>query len=527
MAPRLRLALILLCSVVVALATAGQAFAHAALVSASPSDGAVVATAPAELTLSFSEPVSPLVLKLIGPDGASQTPWRYALKDKTLVVTPPSGLGNGTHLLSWRVVSEDGHPVGGAVVFSIGAPSAPAPMPAPTFDPVVRAGLWLGKVGLYLGLFLGVGGAAFVAWVAPLQAGARNFSAVLIALGLIAVPLALAVQGLDALGATPASIVELQVWRAAAGSSFGMTALIATVSLALGLGSLVIRATAGRVLAATALLGVGAALTASGHASAASPQALMRPAVFLHTAGIALWAGALLPLMVALRHSDTATALARFSKRIPFIVGIILASGAVLAIVQVETPSALVATTYGRVLLVKLALIATLFALAAWNRFRLTARAGSGNIGAARQIRRIVAAEIVLMLLVFGTAALWRFTPPPRALAASQPASVHIHTLEAMADITVTPGRVGPVAIAISLLNGEFGPLPAKALSVALSNPTAGIESIERPAQRGPDGVWRIEGLDLPVPGRWTVELEVLVSDFEMLRLSETLETRP
>lgn len=532
MAPRmaicLRLALLLLCTIGSAVAAPGRADAHAALITSSPADGGVVATAPTQLTLSFSEPVSPLVLKLIGPDGAGHALSRYTLRDRTLAIDPPPGLGVGTHVLSWRVVSEDGHPVGGAVVFSIGAPSAAVPVVEPAFDPVVRAGLWLGKLGLYLGLFLGVGGAAFVAWVAPLQAGARRVSIVLSGVGLVAIPIALAAQGLDALGGSPASLIQMSVWRAAAGSSFGLTALVATIALVLGLASLFIHKTAGQGLAAAALLAVGVALAASGHASAASPQGLMRPAVLLHAAGIALWSGALLPLMAALRHGDAATALSRFSRRIPVVVGAILVTGTVLAIVQVERPGALVATAYGRLLLVKLALVAALFGLAAWNRFRLTARAESGDGGAVRQIRRVIAAEIVLMLLVFATAAFWRFTPPPRALAiaASQPAAVHIHTLEAMADITVTPGRVGPVTIAVSLLNGEFGPLPAKELRVALSNTAAGIEAIERPASRGPDGVWRVNGFNLPVAGRWTVELEVLVSDFEMRRLTETLEIR-
>lgn len=526
MACCLRIALLLTCLLGLLLAGPRQALAHAALTGASPADGAVVATAPAELTLSFSEPVSPLVLKLIGPDGQGHALSRFVLRDRTLTIAPPPGLGNGTHVLSWRVVSEDGHPVGGSVLFSIGAPSQTPPAVAPEGDPVVRAALWLGKVGLYLGLFLGVGGAAFAAWVAPLQATARSASAVLILLGLAAVPLALAAQGLDALGASPASAFQAPVWAAAAGSSFGATALVATIALMLGLASLVMLATAGKLVAALALLGVGLALAASGHAGTASPQALMRPAVFLHTAGIALWAGALLPLAVALGRPGSRAALDRFSSRIPVIVGIIVASGVLLAIVQVETPAALVATAYGRLLLVKLAFVAALFALAAWNRFRLTSHARSGD-GVA--IRRVIAAEIVFMLLVFGTAALWRFTPPPRALAiaASQPASVHVHTLKAMADITVMPGRAGPVAVAISLLNGEFGPLPAKELRVALSNGAAGIEPIERPATRGQDGIWRLDGLNLTVAGRWTIELEVLVSDFEMLRLTETLEIRP
>lgn len=529
MPARLRLALILLCSMFVAIAAAGQAFAHAALIAASPADGAVVATTPARMMLSFSEPVSPLVLKLIGLDGTTQSLSRYALKDRTLVIEAPAGLGNGTHVLSWRVVSEDGHPVGGAVVFAVGEPSATAPPVATQGDPVVRLMLWLGKIGLYLGLFLGVGGAAFSTWVAPLTPSARRASRAMIVVGLAALPLALAAQGLDALGASPANLLDRAVWAAAAASSFGGTALVAALALVSGLASLAPRAGLARGLAALALLGVGVALAASGHASAATPQALMRPAVFLHVVAMAAWAGALWPLLVALRGADAAGLLGRFSRRIPWIVAVILGSGAVLAIVQVETSAALVATAYGRVLLVKLALVAGLFGLAAWNRFRLTSRVQRREGAALVQIRRVIAAEILLMLAVFGTAALWRFTPPPRALAiaASQPASVHIHTLKAMADVTLTPGRIGAVAVEIVLMNGEFGPLAAKELRVGLSNTAAGIEAIERPAIRGEDGIWRVKDLSLPVPGRWAIELEILVSDFEMLRLAETVEIRP
>lgn len=529
MAVRLRLALILLASMLVAISTAGQAFAHAALTAASPGDGAVMATAPSRMTLSFSEPVSPLVLKLIGPDGTTQSLSRYTLKDRTLVIETPAGLGTGTHVLSWRVVSQDGHPVGGAVVFSIGQASAAAPVVLAQGDPIVRFMLWLGKVGLYLGLFLGVGGAAFSAWVAALSPSARRASRALILTGLVAIPVALAAQGLDALGASPANLIDGAVWKGAAGSSFAITVLVAALSLTAALLSLGLSAGLARALATLALLGVGAALAASGHASAAAPQVLMRPAVFLHAIGIAAWAGALWPLLAALRNTDAVGALDTFSRRIPWIVAIIVASGIVLAIVQVETPAALVATAYGRVLLVKLALVAGLFGLAAWNRFRLTRCARAGEGAARMQLRRVIAAEILLMLAVFGTAALWRFTPPPRALAiaANQPASVHIHTLKAMADVTLMPGRVGPVTLEIVLMNGEFGALAAKELRIGLSNAAAGIEAIERPAVRGEDGIWRVGDLRLPVPGRWTVELEILISDFEMLRLGETVEIRP
>ena len=43
--------------------------AHAALLSSDPADGAVLVTAPSAITLTFNEPVSPLVLRLVGAGG--------------------------------------------------------------------------------------------------------------------------------------------------------------------------------------------------------------------------------------------------------------------------------------------------------------------------------------------------------------------------------------------------------------------------------------------------------------------------
>ncbi len=255
----------------------------------------------------------------------------------------------------------------------------------------------------------------------------------------------------------------------------------------------------------------------------------MRPAVFLHAIGIAAWSGALLPLLIALHDPTGPHILNRFSRRIPIVVALLLGSGAVLAIVQVQTPMALLETDYGRVLLSKLLAVAAVFAIASWNRFGLTAGVLNGDSASVHRMRQSIAIELVFMMTIFGAAGLWRFTPPPRALgiAAAQPASVHIHTLKAMADISLTPGRAGPIRIDIILLNGEFGPLPAKELRAAFSNKAVGIEAIEQPAVLGADGIWRIDRLTLPVPGRWTVELEILISDFEMIRLTEEVEIRP
>lgn len=528
-APAIRMLVLALIALAL-IVPSGRALAHAALVAAAPADGAVVATAPAAFSLRFSEPVSPLVLRLVRPDGSITLLDRFALNDATLDIAAPADLGKGTHVLSWRVISEDGHPVGGSVVFSIGAPSAGggAP-PQEAADWVVDAAIWAFRSLLYVGLFVGAGGAFFIAFIGGRRAAPIVRTASW--LGLAAAPLSIGLLGVDALALPLGSFAAPIAWRTGWSTSYGTTGLLAAGALVLALLSLSLPARAARILAALSLVGVGVALAASGHASAASPQWLTRPAVFLHAVGIAFWAGALIPLAAALRADDEGSqrALRRFSRAIPFAVAPLAAAGIALAAVQVETPAALLTTAYGRVLLAKLALLGLLFGLAALNRLRLTSPAERHDPRARRWLRRSIAAELVLVLAIFGTAALWRFTPPPRALAeaAAEPASIHIHTADAMADLSLTPCHVGTVAAAISVMTGDFGPLDAKELTLVLANPAAGIEPIRRKAVKGADAVWRIDALAIPIAGRWQVRIDILIDDFRIAKLEDAIDIRP
>ncbi len=515
---------------VLAVFGAGQASAHASLVKTEPTDGAMLQQSPNRFSLAFSEPVSPLVLTLVRPDGTPERLTSFRSDGQTLDIDNPQPLGSGTHVLSWRVISADGHPVGGSLLFSVGSVSA-APATGDAIDPWLHRAIWVVKIMLYLGLFLGVGGAFALSWLAGEGRGGERFVVAMLLAGLIAAPVSLGLQGLDALGAPFEQFAQTIVWKTAFATSFVWTALIAAIALGLGLLALVLPRADARPFAAIALIAVGVALAASGHASAAAPQWLTRPMVFVHAVGIAFWAGALTPLAVALKR-QTAGAdmlLRRFSVVIMPVVAALVVAGIVLAVIQVETVSALVDTDYGRLLLAKLALVVGLFALAATNRWALTRPAEAGQSAARHRLVRSIAVETLIVLAIFGIVAGWRFTPPPRALAitAAEPVSTHMMTLQAMADLTVTPGKAGPVSVSIMLMTGDFGPLDAKEVTLVLSRPEAGIEPLKRAATKPGDGTWLVDGLVVPFPGRWTVRLDILVSDFEMVKLEGPIDIRP
>lgn len=525
----------LLCSLIIALATllgaTAAASAHASLLNATPVDGAVVVAAPALLTLRFSEPVTPLVLELVAPDNTSMR--LDAVKPGVVVdvALPASSMRAGTYLVSWRVVSADGHPVGGTLTFSVGSPSAVAPTP-PTLDNwALSTALWSARLALYLGLFFGAGSAFALAWFVPSSHHGSGTAAAFVGLGLVAVPVSFALQGLDALGAPLGIFGQAMTWQAAAATSYSFTAAIAFVALALAMLALVAEGALARWLSLGALVGTGAALAASGHASAAAPQWLTRPMVFIHGAGVAFWIGALLPLGLAYRRGDAhaGEALRRFSAAIPYVVAALIGAGVVLAVIQVENLSALWTTAYGRLLLAKLALAAVLLALAASNRWHLTKSALAGKADAQSQLVRNIAVETLVAMAILGLVAGFRFTPPPRVLAieAAAPAAIHIHTADAMADLTITPGHAGKVSASIVVMTGDFGPLDARTVTLRLSNPQAGAASINASAYKPGDGTWRVDNLDLPVSGKWTVTIDIEIAEASRVTLNGDIAIRP
>jgi copper transport protein len=283
------------------------------------------------------------------------------------------------------------------------------------------------------------------------------------------------------------------------------------------------------VLTTLAMAGVGLSLAASGHAATASPQWLTRPSLFLHGIAVAYWVGALAPLAVVARRctDDLPRVLKQFSAIAVPLVGLLVLSGLVLSIIQLGSLRALIETQYGIILSIKLSLVILLLGLAALNRFILTPRVVANDENT-RPLLGSIVIECVLVLGILAVVAGWRFTPPPRATIASvtTPLSVHIHTDAAMFQVLVSPGKVGANDFVLQLMTGDAAPLPAKEATLILSLPERGIEPMERRAALGPDGYWHVRGVALPLPGRWRMQVDALVSDFQKVTLQDDLLVR-
>lgn len=513
-----------LATLLIVVGFATGAFAHAALVSVEPASGSMLTSGPKVVELRFNEAVTPGAIRLIDGTGRARDDTRVSVSGEAISVAMPPDLPQGTAVVSYRVISQDGHPVSGSVIFSIGMPTATQP-PA-NVDRGVNALIWLARVGLYLGLFVGVGGVFFARWIALSMIG-MTVPRIALAIGLPSGIVSLGALGLDLLGLPPAALATAAPWWIAFATSAGPALLVAIAAMLLALLALR-RAWYARALAVIALVGVGLSLAMTGHAATAPPEVLTRPAMFFHGLGVAFWIGGLAPL-AALVSKPIAAALPvvnRFSRIAMLAVGVLALTGLVLAIVQLERLSALVETRYGLLLSIKLALVIVLLVLAGLNRFRLTP-ALARDEKAAPALRCSILLECATALGIFAVVAGWRFTPPPRTIVPETPLAIHIHTDKAMFQVLVSPGKAGVDDFVLQLMTGEATPLTAKEVALMLSLPERGIEPMERGASLGPDGYWHVRNVELPFAGRWHVRIDALVTDFEKVTLEDELELAP
>ncbi|MFJ9577824.1 copper resistance CopC/CopD family protein [Streptomyces sp. NPDC101191] len=393
-APRLGPALTRLLLVAAALlgtllATAGTASAHAALTGSDPQDGAVVATAPKEVNLTFSEQVamSGDSIRVLDPAGkrvdtgeirdlCSGSVVRYGV-----ALLP--GLPDGTYTVAWQTVSADSHPVAGAFTFSVGAPSKTS-VALP--DSAVGGGLVGALYGIarylsYAGFVVLVGGGAFVlvcwprgAAVRPVQRlvvrGWLTLTAATLALLLLRHPYTKTGKLGDVFDLGGLQAV-LQTKTGAALSSRLLLLGAAALFVAVLFGAYARRTDEKEHKDLTFGLALGGTVVAAGiagtwalaeHASTGLQPGIAMPVDILHLLAVAAWLGGLTALLVALYRAPSVgrSAVERYSKVAFGSVVVLAATGIYQSWRQVGTWSALTDTRYGQLLLVKVGLVAVL-----------------------------------------------------------------------------------------------------------------------------------------------------------------------
>ncbi len=511
---------VILCGLMLCLGGAFEkAHAHAALLGSMPADGMQMSSAPTTLWMRFSEAVSPLRVQIVYPDGAQVEPL-FKLRGERIEIEAPGGMGEGTYILGYRVMSEDGHPVGGSISFSVGARSTPAAF-VPGGDVGVSRVIWLVKWLGYIGLFFGAATAASLSWLSPSGVCSHwpaRVARFLIPLGGLCTVLAIGLQGASQLEIGLSGLLQGGVWRSGAASSLFNSALVQLVALGLSWRVLSTKSVPQSVLVLV-LMGVSYSLT--GHASFAEPRPFVGVIVALHVTLAAVWSGALLPLLGVLAGDGPQAHLVlhRFSRvAVPALL-VMIALGLLLGFVQLGSAE-LVASGYVVILFAKIAAVIGLLGLAALNRQYLTPAIAAGRPDAHGRMSRVIGVEILLMAVIFGLVAGWRFTPPPRTLPSLNAGlNAHIHGQGAMIDVVLSPGETGANRARLLIMDNDMEALNVAEVQVHVSHPDGGIDELVRKATRANDGSWSVSDVPLPMSGRWIMRVDLLISDFDKLIL--------
>jgi copper transport protein len=424
----------------------------------SPSGSGVDNTPPAQVSLTYDEAVEPRfaivsVTDAGGHQVTSGKPARSHANPDTIVV-PLKQVPEGWYLVYWRVISVDGHPVRGAFTFAVG----PNPGPQPQFvipsiaETAATPRLVTARAIAFLAVMCAIGLFVLRMLIArPLvrRVDGTSLRALTIAfaaasaIGLIAIPVYLDVATAEFSLRSAFDVGALVPLLDASAFGHGYLNLELCFALFAAAGGVAIwldrpgrprrsiaelLATAGALAAAaTVLLVPGAA----GHAAQTAPRGVSLMLDGLHLIAGSIWVGGLVGLLIlgasvpaARRVACLVVAVPRFSNVALVSVLLLLGTGIGATVIHMPTLPALWQTSYGKTILVKVALLGAAMLLAAVNlvrtRPRLIASGRRPELGApaATLLRRLAGGETLLVWsAVVAAAVLSSLPPPPPALA--------------------------------------------------------------------------------------------------------------
>ena len=559
---------------------AAPAFAHATLQSESPSADGVVATSPSQVQLTFDENVEVSFGSIAVYDAKGHrvdigAPHHSATSDHSIEATVPH-LANGSYVLTWRVISADSHPVHGAYTFSIGKSSANASGEAAKLEAAGGGNKTVGvifaiaRAAVFGGIALLIGGVVFAAAVRP-RGRRRSRADSLVFIGwttvFVATIATLLLQGPYAGGLGLSEVFHSAVVRAVLHTRYGHLIEIRLLLLLAALPLLFILRRSWNpepwwwALAVPLGFGISATPGLAGHAATGTFTQLAVPLATLHVVAMGVWLGGLaaLTLTVIDRDPDSNRSADNFSPVALSSVMVIVASGVFAAWRQVGwSVDAFRHTTYGLILLAKLAVFVALIALAAWSRqivharrpLSLSAAVATETTSAggtrtepadpgAHPLRWSVGGELIFGIAVLVITSMLVNSQPARS-ALSLPYSKTFHEPTMQLNLIVSPAKAGPVDIHVYTLTPSGGNLFTPSVTAEMSQGTK-IAPITIPLVRaGPNHFLACQSapsqatgtavctdkFSVPFPGKWVVVIRALRNEFDQVAVQTTVNIR-
>lgn len=405
------------------------AAAHANLRGTTPRIRERVEISPTQVVLRYDQAVTAFPTSIVVRSASGKFVSRAAgtAADARVVVAPLRPLAAGAYTVRWHVLSGDGHVVSGLYTFGLHV-AAPPPTEAFGASGPTRAEQFV-RWGYFLALALLVGGLGFQLLVvkSPLPPRAERRFYIASGLGAVAVLelgiTAFMLRAQDALQLPFGRFLEGDLSPIAGGTRFGTAFIAMTLGFTLVAALLFLAWLCGRrwLLWASFLLGLGFAsgLSLSGH-NAVDPGSSWRSelADWVHLSAALLWIGGLVQLAFCVWPAAPALrreAFLRFSRLATLLVALVLGAGIYLSLVRLPHLHDLWRFGYGRVLLVKLTLVATALCWGAVHHFvvrpAIEREGGSGSV--AGPSRSLAGESAVGMAILLATAVLVNTKPPP------------------------------------------------------------------------------------------------------------------
>jgi copper transport protein len=519
------------------------AAAHANLLDTNPANGTILNEMPAQVVLTFSEPVRliPDRIVVIAPDGEPVDTGEITADGPVVTIPIEGGGARGTYLVSYRVISQDSHPVGNSITFSIGAPSE---VPELTYsqaegDPVVAAAVSVNRYLGYAGLVLLVGTVLMLVRMWPQRLSRRGMIRLAwTGFGLVTVSSLLGV-GLQVpySSGDPLSNVDLDGLQQVLSTPFGVAHVVrigVLIALALVLRPVLSGRGARSDLLLVGLLGVAGLATwpFAGHPIAAPIPPLSILADGIHLTAMSIWLGGLVVLVGFLlrlaNERELAAILPEWSRWATALVAALALTGVSMAVFEVQPLESLWQTTYGRLLLLKVGLVLLTLAVAAGSRSLVHRHLAPYR---PRTARWLVGIEAVVLAGVIGlTSVLVQTTPARTAITGADQAIAtdYAATLTSpiySVQVLLEPGGVGSNTLHLYSYTLDGDPLPVEEWRATAALPAEGIEPIE--IQLLPLTDTHVFGdVAMPVAGDWEFTFTLRISEFEQASVETTVSVR-
>jgi len=412
-----------------ALLAPGSAFAHASLEHTSPKFRQRVERAPAAVRLDFDQAVTvlPRAVEVRSAGGRLESRPAVGAASGHDVVTPLRTLPKGPYTVRWHVLSGDGHVVSGVFTFGVRYPAPPPTEAYGASGPTQTEHVVRWAYFLALGLLVGGMGFRLLVVRGPLPPAAERRFFVLTGLGAVGVLevgiAAFLLRAEDALQLPFGRLLYGDLSPIVGGTRFGEAFIAMTLGFALVTALLYLAWLTDRTLLLwpAFLLGLGFAsgLSLSGHSAAdAGSSWLSELADWVHLSAATLWIGGLIQMVAVVWPKAPElrrTAFLRFSRLASVLVACLVGAGVYLSVLRLPHVSDLWSQGYGRVLLVKLALVGIALSWGAVHHFVARPALERGDGGILTRLPRSLAGESAVgMAVLLAAAVLVDSKPPPR-----------------------------------------------------------------------------------------------------------------